>query len=274
MGSKNLVRASAGVGRVLRLALACSLVLRRSSALISPLALPRVRAGWNGGAPQGFPQALFSRGQRWRCDIPGSARARGSAASAADHDTRHFVVLCHNVTDAMILGDFNINNLLENRVDVMCRCVSAGLWVSNGIRRNAHVWLMLGESRLSIEVLGSDVSGLNPDEKTVALMLQRTLADHAGADRVLQHLIQKDNQNRDVAAGSHGGSMVEVGSMTKIDEEGEEVGDAEGDAAREEAGKGAGGPDTMPGQVGRPVCGIIQKSGRNEARVQARTQAR
>ena len=158
----------------------------------------------------------------------------------------------------MLLGDFNTNNLLENRVDVMCRCVSAGLWLSNGIRRNAHVWLMLGESGLSIEVLGSDVSGLNPDEKTVALMLQRTLAEHAGADRVLQHLIQTDNQKRHAAVGSHGGGPKDEG-----------VGNMEGGVGREEEGRGGGS-----GGVGRPDWGNIQKSGRNEARVQARTQAR
>ena len=80
------------------------------------------------------------------------------AASSPSLAERHFVVLCHNVTDAMLLGDFNTNNLLEGRVDVWCRCVAAGLWISNGIRRNTHVWLMLGKSGLSLEIVGRFVS--------------------------------------------------------------------------------------------------------------------
>ena len=36
---------------------------------------------------------------------------------------RHFVVLCHNATDATLRGDFDTNNLLQGRVDVLCRCV-------------------------------------------------------------------------------------------------------------------------------------------------------
>jgi hypothetical protein len=36
---------------------------------------------------------------------------------------RHFVVLCHNATEATLRGDFDTNNLLQGRVDVLCRCV-------------------------------------------------------------------------------------------------------------------------------------------------------
>jgi len=36
---------------------------------------------------------------------------------------RHFVILCHNTTQSTLLGQFNVNNLLEGRIDVLCRCV-------------------------------------------------------------------------------------------------------------------------------------------------------
>lgn len=61
------------------------------------------------------------------------------------------------------------------RVDVMCRCITAALYISNGLRKNTMLWLVLQPTGVTISVSGRSVSGLNPDEKTVALLLQRTL---------------------------------------------------------------------------------------------------
>mgnify|MGYP001335573294 CR=1 FL=1 len=91
----------------------------------------------------------------------------------------------------MLQGDFNINNLLEGRVDVWCRCVSTALWLSNDLRRNTHVWLLLGQSGFSVEISGRDVIGLNPDEKTTAVFLRRALAAHAGLPALTKSLVQR-----------------------------------------------------------------------------------
>ena len=49
---------------------------------------------------------------------------------------RHIVLLCHNVSQDVGMGLFRPNNLLEGRVDVMCRCITNALYFSNGIRRS------------------------------------------------------------------------------------------------------------------------------------------
>ena len=126
----------------------------------------------------------------------GLSQAHAAAADAGEMDAgggvqRHFVVLCHNITQAMLQGDFNINNLLEGRVDVWCRCVSTALWLSNDLRRNTHVWLLLGQSGFSVEISGRDVIGLNPDEKTTAVFLRRALAAHAGLPALTKSLVQR-----------------------------------------------------------------------------------
>lgn len=88
---------------------------------------------------------------------------------------RNILVLSHNVTQDVADGFFDINNLLHGRVDVLARCVNSALWVSNGIRQDTSVFLMLFPHNMTIEIQGWAVSRLNPDERTMALYLQRTL---------------------------------------------------------------------------------------------------
>ena len=123
--------------------------------LLSPMSTAHSSAAFCSKPGKGFAGRwpLLSRASQESSRVPSLY-----AASSPSLAERHFVVLCHNVTDAMLLGDFNTNNLLEGRVDVWCRCVAAGLWISNGIRRNTHVWLMLDKSGLSLEIVGRFVS--------------------------------------------------------------------------------------------------------------------
>jgi hypothetical protein len=48
---------------------------------------------------------------------------------------RHFILLCNNVSEDVGKGLFRPNNLLEGRVDVICRCITNALYFSNGVRR-------------------------------------------------------------------------------------------------------------------------------------------
>ena len=88
---------------------------------------------------------------------------------------RHFVVAASNASAAVANGQFSVNNLLQGRVDVLCRCATSALWYSNGIRADASLHLSLGNTTAS--VAGAEVRGLAPDEKTFALQLQRALED-------------------------------------------------------------------------------------------------
>ena len=104
---------------------------------------------------------------------PRAAR-RKSVFLRAHH--RHFVVASPNASAAVRSGAFSPNNLLEGRVDVLCRCQTAALWYSNGVRADATLWLALG-SDVSVGVAGARVRGLAPDEKTFALQLRGALVD-------------------------------------------------------------------------------------------------
>jgi tRNA pseudouridine-54 N-methylase len=88
---------------------------------------------------------------------------------------RNIVVLSHNVSQDVADGFFDTNLLLHGRVDVLTRCVNAALWVSNNIRKDTTVFLMLFPANITIEIQGWAVENLNPDERTMALYLQRTL---------------------------------------------------------------------------------------------------
>jgi tRNA pseudouridine-54 N-methylase len=91
------------------------------------------------------------------------------------HAHRNIVVLSHNVSQNMVDGMFEVNNLLTGRIDVLARCITSALWVSNGIRRDTTIFLMLFPHNITIEIQGEHVHGLNPDERTTALYLQRAL---------------------------------------------------------------------------------------------------
>mmetsp|Transcript_6369 Transcript_6369/g.7292 ORF Transcript_6369/g.7292 Transcript_6369/m.7292 type:complete len:353 (+) Transcript_6369:155-1213(+) len=100
-----------------------------------------------------------------------SPNTRAFAFKAA----RNIIILSHNVSQDVADGYFDINTLLVHRIDVLARCISSSLWVSNGIRKDTNVYLMLFPHNITIEVRGGEVARLNPDERTTALFLQRSL---------------------------------------------------------------------------------------------------
>lgn len=64
------------------------------------------------------------------------------------------------------------------RMDIMCRCLSASLLVSHGIRENVEVLLCLEgppNSPRCIRVQGNMVKFLSPDERSTAILLQKAL---------------------------------------------------------------------------------------------------
>jgi tRNA pseudouridine-54 N-methylase len=91
------------------------------------------------------------------------------------HQHRNIVVLSHNVSQDVADGFFDTNHLLHGRVDVLVRCANAALWISNNIRKDTTVYLMLFPHNITIEIQGCAVTGLNPDERTMALYIQRML---------------------------------------------------------------------------------------------------
>lgn len=104
-----------------------------------------------------------------------TVRSEGTLVALNAIMHRNIFVLSHNVSQNVADGFFDVNNLLTGRVDVLARCVNSALWVSNGIRRDTSVFLMLFPHNITIEIQGEHIRGLNPDERTTALYLQKTL---------------------------------------------------------------------------------------------------
>lgn len=116
--------------------------------------------------------------------------ANGAAGRARVPATRHVVVLFHDVSAATAAGLFSVSNLLQGRVDVWCRCVTAALYLSDDLRRDTLVSLVLSPPEREkhekafteftrhrrtrvVTVRGDEVEGLAPAETRVALLLQR-----------------------------------------------------------------------------------------------------
>jgi tRNA pseudouridine-54 N-methylase len=127
-----------------------------------------------------------------RSTRPFTAPSHSVSALQAAARQRNVVILSHNVSQDVADGLFEVNNLLHGRVDVLARCANAALWVSNGIRKDTTVFLMLFPHNVTIEIQGAGVRGLNPNERTMALHLQRTL------------LIGNSNRRRDGSVADEG----------------------------------------------------------------------
>jgi tRNA (pseudouridine54-N1)-methyltransferase len=82
-------------------------------------------------------------------------------------------------------GDFSLNDLPggAGRMDVLCRCVTASLFLSYGMRRDAEVFLiLLGQPDPPATILfsGEKVRYLNPDERSAASLIKKALLVHRG----------------------------------------------------------------------------------------------
>lgn len=93
---------------------------------------------------------------------------------------RRFVVLGH---DAPTSPDFPLDDLAggAGRLDVLCRCVAAGLLTSHGVRDDAEVWLVLRDA-VTVRFDGAEVRNLAPDERAVAGLVRSALG---AADRAV-----------------------------------------------------------------------------------------
>lgn len=70
---------------------------------------------------------------------------------------------------------FKVDDPREGRVDVGLRCISSGLFRSQGLRRNSQVCLEFEMSGHSIEVSGALVRGLRPDDRSMGSRLRASI---------------------------------------------------------------------------------------------------
>ena len=90
---------------------------------------------------------------------------------------RQFIVLGH---EAPTTPEFSLSDLAggAGRLDVLCRCVNAGLFVSHGIREDSRVHLVLNDA-YTVRFDGSTAKRLYPNERAVASRIKGALESTA-----------------------------------------------------------------------------------------------
>lgn len=92
---------------------------------------------------------------------------------------RQFVVCGH---DAPTDPDFPLDDLpgAAGRLDLLARCVNAGLFLSHGIRADSRVHLVLRDE-YTVRFDGASARGLHPDERSTAARVRDALANREDA---------------------------------------------------------------------------------------------
>jgi len=90
---------------------------------------------------------------------------------------RGFMVISNSAVTSQC---FSLDDLpgSSGRLDVVCRSITNALLVSHGVRRDTMFYALLrGEPQppVCLRIVGAKVSGLNPDERSVAGMLRSAL---------------------------------------------------------------------------------------------------
>jgi len=95
-----------------------------------------------------------------------------------------FAIIGHHArTD----GGFSLNDLPGSggRMDVLCRCVNASLFLSHDMRRDADCYLVLcGEPAVpkTIRFSGALVRSLSPDERSAAALIKKVIDTPCGSE--------------------------------------------------------------------------------------------
>ncbi|MEM2924956.1 MAG: tRNA (pseudouridine(54)-N(1))-methyltransferase TrmY [Methanocellales archaeon] len=95
---------------------------------------------------------------------------------------REFLVIGHK---AVTTPDFSLNDLPSSggRMDILCRCVSAALFLSHSLRKDVRIHLLLlgqPDPPVTITFDCNKLRYLNPDERSAASLIQKALKRQFG----------------------------------------------------------------------------------------------
>ncbi len=93
---------------------------------------------------------------------------------------RRFIITSNTVDTSKPLS---LNSLTGyGRLDVICRCVSSSFFLSNSFRKDVVLQIYFNLNNLILEIDGSIVKGINPDERAIAGVLKRVFRglDYSG----------------------------------------------------------------------------------------------
>src|SRR3970040_2158181 len=92
---------------------------------------------------------------------------------------KEFIIIGHKAVTA----PFSLNDLpgAAGRMDILCRCINAALFLSHDLRRDVRVYLVLkgGSQPKLILFDGSEVRYLSPDERSAASLIKKALEKNA-----------------------------------------------------------------------------------------------
>ncbi len=92
---------------------------------------------------------------------------------------KEFIIIGHKAVTA----PFSLNDLpgAAGRMDILCRCVNASLFLSHDLRRDVRVYLVLkgGAHPMLIRFDGAAVRYLSPDERSAASLIKKALEKQA-----------------------------------------------------------------------------------------------
>jgi tRNA (pseudouridine54-N1)-methyltransferase len=84
-------------------------------------------------------------------------------------------------------GAFSLNDLPGSggRMDILCRCVNASLFLSHDIRRDAECYLILNGGPVppkTIRFSGNMIRSLSPDERSAGALIKKALSIPVGSE--------------------------------------------------------------------------------------------
>ncbi len=92
---------------------------------------------------------------------------------------KQFIIIGHKA----VTTSFSLNDLpgAAGRMDILCRCVNAALFLSHDLRRDVRVYLVLqgGAQPKIVRFDGATVRYLSPDERSAASLIKKALEKSA-----------------------------------------------------------------------------------------------
>ncbi len=102
---------------------------------------------------------------------------------------RRFLILAHRVP---VSGSFTLNDLAggAGRMDEIARAVSTAFTLSNDLRRDVELSILVGGDPATaarrIDLVGVRLRHLNPDERSTAALLKNALVRSSAVDRPIE----------------------------------------------------------------------------------------
>lgn len=109
-------------------------------------------------------------------------------------------------------GQFNAEGVANNgRLDIGCRAINAALFTSYALRRDTAVHLIFGgppEPPVHMAVRGEKVTGLHPDERSIAGYLKKNLQSFTDRQVPANIGVEMDRRGLEAVIADHEGDVI------------------------------------------------------------------